>query len=497
MHFNVVKGWVMVLLSGTLISGCFFDAIESSESVVLLEDVIYTSGNSLRLLGRIYSADGEIEDHGFYLSETSDFESPVIRSLGGRSDLGLFLTEFNTLAQQTIYHYKAFIVVDGKTIFSDTSSVTTYDSRLYGFSPAYGNAGQTLTIEGSNLTSSIKVFFGGREAEILRVISDFRIEVLIPENGSDPVDELTVQLDDQVYSMGNFEYVSGKWTRLIQFPEERFYDVSVFQTEEQVVIGMGSNNEFNGIRPGFLSLNLNTLDYFVLDLTGPTPVVAPFYTASGYFGSGANEVIRISESVHEYVLSNEFWKYENGTFTSRGLAPDFLYSGTAFDLNNTLYLMGGLSGQQNSKMGIFSYTGKWNYLGVIPFQFFNQYPHSTVNGKQWFLNSHEEFWEFDPADGSFTNFGQFDKSVGPHGKMVTLGEYVYFGLFQGDDKMWRMHSGDRSIIDVAPFPGDKRALTVAGFTYDGILYFIKSPRASTTGTKTELWKLEPNLFQNQ
>ena len=90
-----MRRMLLASLLATALSGCFFDDGENNENVVLLEDVIFISSNKLRILGRVYSSKGPVEDHGFYVSTTEDFQDPIIKSLGGKSEPGLFLAEFD------------------------------------------------------------------------------------------------------------------------------------------------------------------------------------------------------------------------------------------------------------------------------------------------------------------------------------------------------------------------------------------------------------------
>ncbi len=88
-----------LLIAGSL-SGCFFNEITDSETVVLLEDVIYVSSNDIRLLGRLYSLEGTASDHGFEFSKDETFSAPEVVSLGEKRRLVLFFSEFNLLEEK-------------------------------------------------------------------------------------------------------------------------------------------------------------------------------------------------------------------------------------------------------------------------------------------------------------------------------------------------------------------------------------------------------------
>lgn len=480
-------------------SSCFFDEYNTGPNVVLSEDVIFVSGSKLRLLGRVYSAEGTIEDHGFYLSEESSFTSPTIKSLGSKKDIGPFLAEFDSLAQQTTYYYKAFMQSKGEVIFSETDTISTYDSRLYDFTPKFGKPGQSVTIQGANFTTSVRVFFGDVEAEITNIKSDFELRVKVPEHGVDPTVDLIVDLDDVLYNLGSYEYISGKWTQIHTFEAPKVYDFGFFQNGDVISMAYGSLDQFGNISTSVYKFDLTTNTESSFSLTDPAfdkiRTVGAFSTKSGYLGGGALSVSGIPEGPFEYLLSDHFWQFDgDASFTDLGKAPDSLYNAVAFELGNTLYLLGGQGKGQEVKRSLYRYNGSWTPVTSVPFTFDSQYPHCTLNGEEWFMTSAEELWRFNPATNSFSLMDRISRSVIQYGEMIAFNNQLYYGIFLFDNLFWRYDPVTDVTVPKTDFPGDKNHTTQAAFEYNGNLYFVRMPRTASTSAKGELWMLEPDKF---
>ena len=51
---------------------------ESLENVVVTEDVLFVSGDFVRLTGRVIQTKAGVDDHGFQIDDNPDFNSPQI-----------------------------------------------------------------------------------------------------------------------------------------------------------------------------------------------------------------------------------------------------------------------------------------------------------------------------------------------------------------------------------------------------------------------------------
>lgn len=491
-----------LLIAGSL-SGCFFNEITDSETVVLLEDVIYVSSNKVRLLGRIYSAKEEIIDHGFLISKDEDFSSPQMISLGAKNDLGLFLVQFDSLEQKTEYFYRAFATVNSRRFESDIRTFSTFEGLLTEFTPEFGKAGQTLSITGTNLTNNVEVFFGDVKAEILERKFDFGLEVKIPAPNGERLVPLLAKLDGKMVLLDTFEYITGRWTLLGNTNTGKHYYPVQFQSDDKLTIGFGSKDDFSDISDQFHTLDLNTFQWSTSSPPGPTPTVGAFSTPSGYMGSGSKNIIRISETEIEYELINEFWKSTNEGFQYLGSTPYECHYGVGFELADKVYLAGGLGASGARFNFLYAYDGSsWRRLANLPFQFDSQFPYLTIGEQELFISSEDDLWLFDPTTETITKIGKYPRSVVSGGSIFNHEGQIHVGLFRLETIFYRMEMSEAAsgamnlrFVPKNNFPGNSRMKTVAHFAHSGNLYFLRAETSTNSMDTMEFWQFEPNEFE--
>ena len=123
-----------LLLSLLLFSAC--EEETDSNALVFTEDVIFVSGEILRITGRVV-ATGEvtIADHGFQIADNPEFSAPIIVSLGERSIPGRFIGAYNDLSTGTDFYVRAFIISKGETRVAESLEFTTLESEIVEYSP--------------------------------------------------------------------------------------------------------------------------------------------------------------------------------------------------------------------------------------------------------------------------------------------------------------------------------------------------------------------------
>ena len=121
-----------------LISTFFSCTEEVDEPVILTEDVLYLSGERVRLSGRIYSNGGkEISEHGFEISINETYNNPILIQNGVKSSLGAFIGESSQLIADEEYYYRAFAVINDVKLYGASKSFVTLNTSLSSFNPHF------------------------------------------------------------------------------------------------------------------------------------------------------------------------------------------------------------------------------------------------------------------------------------------------------------------------------------------------------------------------
>jgi len=497
-----IIGFFLLAIS---LSGCFLDEPDSGKNVVLLEDILFISSNKVRVLGRVFSSESTIQNHGFEFAKDENFTNSLIRSLGGKNSPGSFLVEQDSLEQNTEYHYRAFLKSNGVTTYSHSSILSTFNSKLVGYNPAYGREGEIITIDGSNLTNSIKVFFGEQEAVITEILSDFRIKVKVPSPVGVRLVPISVQLDEKTVVLQEFEYVTGKWTLVTTIEDYRALEVIHYLKNDEFSFAMGISVDgtYSDIE---YKINLTDFSYSSKSLNdsspGLVPVAGAFFNSEGYFGSGSVGKVIESETVFRYTLNNTFYDYNNGSPLLINATPIASFGSISYVIDNRIFYAGGQTADRRPSERVFEYiNGSWSlateFRGLLNYQ----NAHTTYKGKEIFLDLDENWWEFDPNESRLQIVGSFERSVLPYGVMHTLNEDIYLGLFQFEQLFWRMELDNLDgfnyrLIPKNSFPGNARNINVASFVHNEMIYFLRSaPTGGSSSDEMLLWQFEPNEFQ--
>lgn len=222
---------------------CSCSSDESETTIIVTEEVLFTSGEQARILGRLITNQPITAlDHGFYIGEEESFSQATIISLGEKKGPGKFIGEVSELKTGQSYYVKSFVQTDEDILFGNILLLNTLSAGLESYSPSFGSPGMELLIIGRNFTKDTRVFFGQAEAPVTEILFESRLKVVVPAIvDSDKVTIKVITQDQELTFSSPFEYQTGEYTLIGKFPEEvRIYDNVSFQNSAGFYVGLGS-----------------------------------------------------------------------------------------------------------------------------------------------------------------------------------------------------------------------------------------------------------------
>ncbi len=453
---------------------------------IITEDVIYLSGERLRLLGRIITTQNvNAEDHGFYISENELFNQPLIISLGERINPGRFIGEIDGLNIEREYFTKSFIEVNGEIQFGNTIEIKTLSPEIEGFSPINGPPGTVITLTGKNFTSDTRILFGDRPAQIISIDFESRITARVPQSATEILETITVIIQDRTFTLPRkFEYTTGKFTRLANPPSNiRLIDNIYFKDNDNFYAGLGSLGNLI-LNPNIWRYNLNTEIWDEVNYPG-IPLWLAFAT-NNYLGGGA-----IAETLSPFPLNFGFWKIQNGNFEKLPDSPFGTLNPVSFELGDNLYLAGGTLGPQVYKYS--KQTGNWSRINNLPFLTDKTMMNFSYGNSHYITNPiNKEIYAFDPDSETWSFFANYPGDlVTGSGIGVNIGDRVYLGLNNRSIQFWELNMSTRTWAKKNDFIGIPSARNVGIFEKDGNIYLLRRLDQSSA-VQIEFWKIEPN-----
>ncbi len=462
---------------------------EDNDVFVLSEEVLYESGDQIRLLGRLISDQAvKVDDHGFYLSKDAAFSSPIINSLGPKDGPGRFIGLISGLESGQEYFVKSFISIAGQISFGNVIQAKTLTTQLETFSPVFGAKDQEMVISGKNFTTDTKVFFGTVEAQIIDISFDTKIRVKIPA----PKDGVKVPVIIQ--SQGAklefpelFEYRVGTYQVISTYPDPvRLYDNIFFQQGGELFIGLGSDRRIS-LLDHFQKYNISSNTWEKVPFPG-TPRSFAFST-NNYLGGGINA------SGLNINSNSSFWRITPGGFDE---LPDLLFNSResiAFELNSNLYLLGSKPSSEAIFRKYDPISKSWSTLPSPPENFNAENVHFIYNGKAYIIASNKTVWEYNPAAG-WAVVTVFPGDIGEgYGMGKVIGSKAYIGLYRRSNEMWELDLNTFEWKPKNPVSGLPQSLLVGHFERNGIIYFMRVPDIAIVGSfPMELYKFDPNGF---
>lgn len=477
--------FLMVLLA----SSCTQE--DDATTVVETEDVIYVSGEKVRILGRLITNQPiNASDHGFQLSTDENFSAPIIISLGIKEGPGRFIGEADGLEIDQAYFVKAFATVNGVDLLGKTVEVKTLDPIIESFSPTFSRIGDELVIQGRNFPPGTRVFFGTNEATILQNYFESRLRVRIPEaTPGEPVVKIRVQVQDKTLEFSQpFEYQFGKYTLLGQFPGgQRIYENVFFQNPSGFFVGWGSLRLILGPYQGLQRYDLQTGSWTEVDFPAGSREGA--FSTSNFIGGGALEIDR---DFYEY--RRDFWKISGSTFTQLPDLPTDCFNSIAFELNGQLFLAGGTG---IGTRGIRKYnpaTQSWTTQSTTPIDISNSLAWFTHAGKAYFAATDNKIWEYEPNSDSWRILTTYPGILGNgYGMAQVIGNKVYIGLYRGVQQLWELDLNTLSWKAKNVIPGLPQSINAGYFTFNGQIYILRAPEETIPGAlPMELYRFDPN-----
>ncbi len=475
----------LMLLAGW---GCTEE--EDATTVVNTEEVIFVSGDKVRLLGRLITNQPvNATDHGFYLSTTEGFASPIIISLGEKQGAGRFIGETTGLQINQPYFAKAFVKLNGTDLFGEVLRLNTLTPVIESFSPDFALPGREMIIEGRNFPTGVKVFFGTQEATVLENIFESRLRVRIPAPAAgQPVVRIRVQSQNQILEFAkSFEYQSGKYTLLGQFPGGvRIYDNVFFQNQDGLFAGLGSVR-FAGLFQGFQRFNPQSGTWTQVNFPGQS--VESAFATSQYLGGGGVEIDR---DLFQY--RRDFWKINGSSFQRLPDLPFNSFGSIAFELNDQLYLAGGIGVGGRSIRRYNPQSGTWTSMQATPIELDNSLAYFLYQNKAYFNASDGKIWEYTPATDSWRILTTYPGSRGNgYGIGLVKGDKAYIGLYRRTDQLWELDLKTLTWKAKNNIPGLPQSINVGYYTVNDQLFFLRAPEESIAGNlPMELYRFEPD-----
>lgn len=463
---------------------------EDSETTVLVtEEVLFTSGEQVRLLGRLITDQAiDVADHGFYLSREKNFSSPIIISLGAKNGPGRFIGQTTGLKVGESYFAKAFMDLGGEIQFGNVLETATLNPAVESFSPFFGSSGQEMLIQGRNFTRDTKVFFGDQPATILEIQFESRMRVRIPAAKASAIVPVTVQVQDKILVLsGRFEYQIGTYTKLGNFPDPVWlFDNLFFQNASGFYIGLGSESKLR-LYPKFQRYNPATSSWEAISFPGSQRVFG--FSTQNYLGGGARELGK-----EPYVINRTFWKINvNGFQQLPDLAFDSRES-VAFEILGKLYVAGGKEGDPSAIRRYDPLINSWSNLPAAPIRITAELANFTYQNRQYFVNSDKVIWAFDPVANTWVNFERYPDTLGEgYGMAQVVGNKVYLGLYRKNQTIWELDIITKKWTRKNSIPGIPITVTVGHFEKDGKIYIMRAIDFNFASSfPMEFYRFDPN-----
>jgi hypothetical protein len=459
------------------------------EPSVITEEVLFVSGENARFLGRVITNQVvDVADHGFYISETENFSNPKIISLGERNRPGRFIGEVTGLSIQKNYFVKAFVKVGDAVYTSDILTLRTLSPKIDAFFPTSGLEGELIAITGSNFTNDTKVFFGTREAQVVKRTFESLIQVRVPAIQNKPLETVRVvtQGKEMVFGL-EFEYVIGKYSKLpnFPFPDRIFENIALFENGN-LYVGLG-NARTNSLISNIWKYDTNSSAWSNTGFAGRSLFMA--FSSSTYFGGGTSVI-----SKPPYTFARDFWKIQNGAFVKLPDLPFDNIKALAFETATSLYVMGGELADSKSVWMYEKSSGTWRQLSSAPIPINYDSFHFHYGGNHYFISPEKDLYQFQLSNNSWTVISKFPGIMGNgRGLGLVIGDRVYLGLGGRSNELWELNMTNLNWVRKRDFTGSISSKNVGAYTQGGLLYFLRSAEIELPGAM-EFWSLDPKGF---
>ena len=464
----------------------------STDISVFTEEIVFTSGQSVILTGRVL-AQGEIavEDHGFQIDTNENFSNPIVISLGEKGIPGRFVGEVNALNIRLNYHCRAYIVIAGETKTGNVLNFSTQSPKALDFSPKEGIPNIKIVIEGQNFTSDTKVLWGDKVIVPEEIFAETFVEFSAPAFEGNPVVQLSlVSQGDTLMLNDPFEYIIGLWTDEgpMNDPDQNAHHI-YFEDGEDFIYGIG-------LARGHMTslvhvLKKNSLQNMAIVFPG-TATEGAFFNET-YFGGGS--INKVTSPLMPLTNSNEFWKYENQGFVQLKNIPASLYKAVCLVSDDKVFVYGGETSTRLRNTVIYVYdinTDSWSVLSVAPISPLNSFPAFHLDGYNYFVAEDGTTYRHDYANDDWETVAKCPVAPAEYGISLLLNGQAYVGM-QGTGKRINVYRpwNDTWRTKVS-LPNLAQFLTIGGWTNNDKIYVMRTDLANFENRW--LWSLDPDAF---
>lgn len=487
---------ILYALGSVILIAC--EAEEDQDTHVITEEVVYVSGEVVRLTGRVLSISGTgIQDHGFQISDNEAFSDPVVISLGGKSIPGRFYGETNILNLETDYYCRSFATTGGTIVVGNVKEFVTLAPDLSHFEPKVSHADRVLKIFGKNLSKDTRVFFGGREVEILDLVFESEVSIKIPpivDRAKEPIS--VYSQGEMMHFVDSFEYVIGTWNHIENFIiEDQLLNTIGFKVDDEFIFGLGKNPwVFGHNNLTVWKRNLNTNEWSQIEFLGQRTEHG--FQAGRYWGGG--EAAGVSRAWYEYMPTGG--ADGNGALSYIGELPFELTKAKAFIIDEHLYVLGGIKGDGITNFDIHVYDIQQKTWDIaprrIPFPIEREFPHFVYKNKAYIIDQEQQLWTYQPAGEVWEIIGKTpftQQFTGFYGAPITevIGNRGFVGVFFPGLGMWEYNFDQNIWKDKISFHGVRLSYNVGTYNHNGLIYTIRGSNRDNT-IPMKMWEFDPD-----
>ena len=360
---------------------------------------------------------GTVSEGGFLFGEAPGLKLESSEKLKA-SSLKPVQVEKADLKAGTVYYARPYAIVEEETFIGEEASFTTVKPTYTALSPLVAGRGQRVTITGdfkNSTQSQVKLLVDNLEPSILS-FSNTSLTFLVPETVSIGAN-VAISLTIASHNLSISEKITiSRWSVLASIP---------------------SPNQFHGavtsdINHNFLHEN-----------------VAYHFTSS---------------RVYVYTVSSESWAQNDALGTELARYPVY------FKIGNKGYT--GFFGTAKTLQQFDFTTKAWSSAGNFPGEVHNfYYGVASARGDKAYYGlgytdpgsgigtGKLDFWEFNSANGQWTQRKDFVGTTVGYGVAFTINEYVFVGIGKNADvssssaKVYAYHTIDDTWTEVADYPG--------------------------------------------
>ncbi|MFK7951663.1 MAG: kelch repeat-containing protein [Ekhidna sp.] len=480
-----------LLFAFSYLSSC--NENEVSDNSILTEEVIYVSGSTVRIVGRVLELSGAtVNDYGFLIDTNEDFTNPIEISVENQVSLGRFIGETNLLEKEKLYFCRTYLDIGDQRIFGNVLNFNSLPPFLFDFNPKLAKPGDVVTVEGANLTGDTKIFFGDIEADVLDVVLESRVQVIVPESSVEfDVDITLVTEDIELISSEKFSYVTGKWEVFQEFFQTQTYSETLsFLKDEYFYYGLGVKSDDGfGINSRLWRMNLSSGTWEDTNFGALSRF--PF-VADAYFGGGGVNFFGGRS------FSNEFRFFDGNNFVNLEEAPFKLYRATAFALEDRVIVVGGQDEDSKQNRQVYSYSisnNSWTENGFLPFVVDGPSPHFVYDRTLYLFNPKDNYlWEYNSQTDKWSQSIEIPTTSATGGFATVLNDKVYIGMFDLTNDVWELDMSTLQLEEKIGYPNSKGDSFTESFAYNNRIYYTVNPFTTIPqGPKPmQIWSFDPN-----